>query len=80
VPEVAGYHKLRARRSGAHRHIDLHVQFRSGTTLERAHELAHALREAIEEAVPYSEVLIHVEPEGSVTPEEEDQPLRHGKL
>jgi len=79
-PEVAGYHKLRARRSGAHRHIDLHVQFRSGTTLERAHELAHKLREAIERAIPYSDVLIHVEPEGSVTPEEEDQPLRHGRL
>jgi cation diffusion facilitator family transporter len=79
-PEVAGYHKLRARRSGAHRHIDLHVQFRSGTTLERAHEVAHELRQAIEDAIPYSDVLIHVEPEGSVIPEEEDQPLRHGKL
>jgi cation diffusion facilitator family transporter len=80
APEVAGYHKLRARRSGAHRHIDLHVQFRSGTTLERAHEVAHELREAIEDAIPYSDVLIHVEPEGSVIPAEEDQPLRHGKL
>ncbi|HZA90113.1 MAG TPA: cation diffusion facilitator family transporter [Solirubrobacterales bacterium] len=78
--EVVGYHKLRARRSGSHRHIDLHVQFESGTTLERAHELAHELRRAIEDAIPYSDVLIHVEPEGSVTPEEEDQPLRHGRL
>jgi cation diffusion facilitator family transporter len=80
APEVVGYHKLRARRSGAHSHIDMHVQFRSGTTLERAHELAHRLRGAIEDAIPYSDVLIHVEPEGSVTPEEEDQPLRHGRL
>ena len=40
--EVAGYHKLRARRAGSRRYIDLHVQFRSGTSLERAHELAHA--------------------------------------
>jgi ferrous-iron efflux pump FieF len=80
-PEVAGYHKLRARRSGGHRHIDLHVQFRSGTTLERAHELAHQLREAIEEAVPYSDVLIHVEPETSLSEDDdEEQPLRHGRL
>jgi cation diffusion facilitator family transporter len=79
-PEVAGYHKLRARRSGVHRHIDLHVQFRSGTTLEHAHELAHRLRWAIEDAIPYSEVLIHVEPESSVTPDEEEEPLRHGRL
>jgi cation diffusion facilitator family transporter len=81
MPEVAGYHKLRARRSGSHRHIDLHVQFRSGTTLERAHELAHELRGAIEDAIPYSDVLIHVEPESSVTDDaENDQPLRHGRL
>jgi cation diffusion facilitator family transporter len=63
--EVAGYHKLRARRAGSRRYIDLHVQFRSGTSLERAHELAHTLRAAIEEAVPGAEALIHVEPETS---------------
>jgi cation diffusion facilitator family transporter len=81
APEVAGYHKLRARRSGGHRHIDLHVQFRSGTTLERAHELAHTLRGAIEEAIPYSDVLIHVEPETSLSEDdEEEHPLRHGRL
>jgi cation diffusion facilitator family transporter len=65
-PEMAGYHKLRARRAGARDYIDLHVQFRSGTTLERAHALAHRLRDAIEAEVPDSDVLIHVEPEGAV--------------
>jgi cation diffusion facilitator family transporter len=63
--EIAGYHKLRARRSGAHLHVDLHLQFRAGTSLERAHSLAHALRDAIEGEFPNSEVLIHLEPEGS---------------
>jgi cation diffusion facilitator family transporter len=64
--EMAGYHRLRARSAGRHRYIDLHVQFRSGTSLERAHSLAHALRDAIEAELPNAEVLIHVEPEGSV--------------
>jgi ferrous-iron efflux pump FieF len=64
--EVAGYHKLRARRAGRRRYIDLHVQYRTGTSLERAHELAHAMRDAIEEAIPSAEVLIHVEPESSL--------------
>jgi cation diffusion facilitator family transporter len=45
--QMAGYHKLRARRAGSRRHIDLHVQFRSGTTLEEAHRLAHRLRDSI---------------------------------
>jgi divalent metal cation (Fe/Co/Zn/Cd) transporter len=63
---MVGYHKLRARQAGAHSHIDFHAQFRSGTSLERAHSLAHRLRDAIETEVPGSEVLIHVEPEGAV--------------
>jgi len=65
APEIAGYHKLRARRAGAHVLVDLHLQFRSGTTLERAHSLAHGLRDAIESDAGATEVLIHVEPEGS---------------
>ena len=64
--EMVGYHKLRARRAGARRYIDLHVQFRAGTTLESAHALAHRLRDAIEVELPDSDVLIHVEPEGAV--------------
>lgn len=66
TPEVAGYHKLRARRAGSRRYIDLHVQYRSGTSLERAHELAHAMRDEIEAAIRRAEVLIHVEPETSL--------------
>jgi cation diffusion facilitator family transporter len=66
TPEVAGYHKLRARRAGSQRYIDLHVQYRSGTSLERAHQLAHAMRDSIEATIPGAEVLIHVEPETSL--------------
>ena len=64
--EVVGYHKLRARSAGRRRYIDMHVQFRTGTTLERAHSLAHTLRDAIEAELGNAEVLIHVEPEASV--------------
>ena len=52
APEIVGYHKLRARGAGARRYVDLHLQFRSGTTLEHAHALAHQVREAIEAAIP----------------------------
>ncbi len=65
APEIVGYHKLRARTSGRRRYIDLHLQFRSGTTLERAHYLAHELRAAIEADLGDAEVLIHTEPESS---------------
>jgi cation diffusion facilitator family transporter len=66
TPDVAGYHKLRARKAGSRRYIDFHVQYRSGTTLERAHELAHQMRAEIEARLRNAEVLIHVEPETSL--------------
>jgi ferrous-iron efflux pump FieF len=79
TPEVAGYHKLRARRAGSRRYVDLHVQFRSGTSLERAHELAHDMRAAIEAELPAADVLVHVEPEESVlAPGESPGPYRAG--
>ncbi len=77
TPEVAGYHKLRARRAGRRRHIDFHVQYVSGTTLERAHELAHEMRDSIEAEIPQAEVLIHAEPETSYR-ERESGPYRSG--
>jgi cation diffusion facilitator family transporter len=63
APEVAGFHKLRARRAGSRRYVDLHVQFRAGTTLERAHELSHELQTAIRKRLHRADVLIHIEPE-----------------
>jgi cation diffusion facilitator family transporter len=77
TPEVAGYHKLRARRAGRRRHIDFHVQYRTGTSLERAHELAHEMRDSIEAEIPQAEVLIHAEPETSYR-ERESGPYRSG--
>jgi cation diffusion facilitator family transporter len=71
--EVIGFHKLRARRAGSRRHVDLHVQFAAGTSLERAHELAHELQGEIRKRLRGADVLIHLEPEGSA-----DRPLRSG--
>jgi cation diffusion facilitator family transporter len=76
--EVAGYHKLRGHRAGPRRSVDLHVQYRSGTTLERAHDLAHAMRTSIEAEIPGAEVLIHVEPETSLRDPDEGEPYRSG--
>jgi cation diffusion facilitator family transporter len=78
-PEMVGYHKLRARVAGNRRYIDMHAQFRTGTSLERAHSLAHQLRDAIEGELRDAEVLIHVEPESSRhDPEKMPKPYRAG--
>jgi len=65
---VVGYHKLRTRRAGARRYVDLHLQFRAGTTLESAHGIAHELQDEIRGRVGDADVLIHLEPADRVRP------------
>lgn len=67
---VVGYHELRTRKAGARRYVDLHVQFREGTSLEDAHRTAHELQDVIAERLQGADVLIHLEPEDRVRPGE----------
>jgi cation diffusion facilitator family transporter len=71
---VVGYHKLRTRRGGSRRYVDLHLQFRAGTTLEEAHAIAHAIQDAIAARLQGADVLIHLEPEDRVRPGSELSP------
>jgi cation diffusion facilitator family transporter len=68
---VIGYHELRTRRAGARRYVDLHVQFRSGTSLEDAHRTAHELQDVISSRLAAADVLIHLEPADRVRPGED---------
>jgi cation diffusion facilitator family transporter len=71
---VAGFHQLRTRQAGPRRYVDLHVQFRSGTTLEDAHAIAHVLQDEIAKRLENADVLIHLEPEDRVRPGTEVPP------
>jgi cation diffusion facilitator family transporter len=68
---VVGYHELRTRQAGARRYVDLHVQFRHGTSLEDAHRTAHELQDVIGGRLGGADVLIHLEPQDRVRPGEE---------
>jgi len=61
--DVKAFHRLRTRRSGAHRHIDFHVQVTRSLHIDRAHKLTERLEEKIRQGLPNSEVVIHVEPD-----------------
>ena len=63
---VVGYHRLRTRGAGSQHYVDLHAQFRAGTSLEDAHATAHELQDAIADVLGGADVLIHIEPEDRV--------------
>ncbi len=65
---VIGFHELRTRRGGSQRYVDVHIQFKSGTSLEEAHLTAHDLQDEIVSRLGGADVLIHLEPEGRLRP------------
>ena len=72
--EVVGFHDLRARHVGSRHQVDLHLQFASGTSLERAHYVSHQLQDAVIARLPGTTVLVHLEPEDRVRPDRFEQP------
>jgi cation diffusion facilitator family transporter len=72
--EVVGFHDLRARHVGSHHQVDLHLQFATGTSLERAHYVSHQLQDSIVERLPGTTVLVHLEPEDRVRPDRFEEP------
>ena len=59
---VLGYHKLRTRKSGSQRHIDVHIQVDDDMSLRAAHALTEELEDQVRDALPNAHVTIHTEP------------------
>ncbi|HHW56307.1 MAG TPA: cation transporter [Clostridia bacterium] len=62
-PEITSFHKLRTRKSGSKREIDVHVRVDRDSNIVEAHELSHKVSKQINDRFPDSHVIIHVEPE-----------------
>ena len=62
--EGFGFHKVRGRRAGAKRHIDLHMVVPPETTVHEGHILSGRVKRELIDVVPNAEVLIHLEDHG----------------
>ena len=60
--EFVEFHKLRTRKAGAERHIDLHLVVARYSPMVDVHELCDVIEEEISEKFPETHVLIHAEP------------------
>lgn len=59
---IAGFHKLRSRRAGPQRHVDVHVEMCRKLPLQEVHDTCSHLEEDIRGEYPNTDVLIHPEP------------------
>jgi len=60
--EVVNFHKLRTRKAGSQRYVDLHLIMPKDTSLKEAHRICDRLEEDIESKLGNTNVTIHVEP------------------
>jgi cation diffusion facilitator family transporter len=56
------YHALYTRQASSKRFITFHLLFPGDWTIHKAHEISKQIEKEIDEAFPYSDILIHLEP------------------
>lgn len=60
--DIAGYHRLRTRKCGENKQIDIHLIINRNFSLIEAHDLCDKVESEIKVSLPKSYVLIHAEP------------------
>jgi len=60
--EVVNFHKLRTRKAGSQRYIDLHLVMPKNASVDKAHRMCDHLEQDIETRLHHTSVTIHVEP------------------
>lgn len=60
--EIKGYHRLRTRKSGSKKEIDIHLKLSENYSLIQAHNLCSHIEKDIKLVFPNSYVIIHPEP------------------
>jgi len=60
--EVVSFHKLRSRKAGSQRYVDLHLVMPKHISIEIAHEMCDHLEKDIRGRLVHTDITIHVEP------------------
>jgi cation diffusion facilitator family transporter len=61
--EIGGFHRLRSRKSGPTRHVDMHLLIDPQRNVEQAHYTCDSIEKEIVERLPGTVVTIHPEPD-----------------
>ncbi|MBA2564007.1 MAG: cation diffusion facilitator family transporter [Gemmatimonadetes bacterium] len=62
APDILDFHRLRTRRAGPQKTIDVHVVICRDRPFEEAHALVTRLEDAIRRQVPNADVMVHADP------------------
>jgi cation diffusion facilitator family transporter len=62
-PSLVSWHRLRTRKSGSERHVDLHIVLLAAMSLAEAHEVTLRVEAAIARLFPRVQVVVHTDPD-----------------
>lgn len=68
IPGVVDCHRVRVRQSGPYLFVDAHVALAGNPPLSVAHDMVLKIEEAIHHVAPRADIVVHADPEASVTP------------
>lgn len=60
---IESFHKLRTRKSGSTKEIDLHICVNKNLSITEAHNISSEIESLINESIPLSHTVVHIEPE-----------------
>lgn len=61
-PRVLDWHQLRTRKSGSHRHADVHVLVDDNLSLVESHRIAEEIEDRVRSSLPNMSINVHMEP------------------
>lgn len=59
---VFSYHRLRTRRAGTQRLMDVHIQLDDDLSFSQAHAISEEIEDSIREVLPNLDIIVHAEP------------------
>ena len=62
APQVLGYHRLRTRRAGAARFLDVHIELPGTMSVDESHAIADSIESRMRERFPQLSITVHIEP------------------
>jgi len=68
-PSICGFHRLRTRKAGTERFVELHLIVEAHMLVTEAHDISEVLTSAIENRLPHTTVTVHIEPCDGKCPE-----------
>jgi len=77
APNFVNAHRLRTRRAGKQRYIDLHLVVNDGMPIESVHQLCDEIEQDIRKVLPDADITIHVEPESAFKNHSSDEVSRY---